>query len=534
MLATRRRTRELPERLSALDAVVTAAEGRVRPELVDAARGVLEQAGQRMRLSPGSTVVALAGGTGSGKSSLFNALSGSALSTVGVRRPTTSDTHACVWPPADAGPLLDWLGVARRHVVPEAEADPALHGLVLLDLPDYDSTEARHRREAERLVGMVDILVWVVDPQKYADAALHERYLSRLRAHRAVTLLVLNQADLLTPDAVEACVADLHRLLKADGLGAAPVLALSARTGAGLPELRGVLSAAVAKRAAATERLSADVDAVVDRLAGELAEPADGQALGTVGRKERARLREALALAAGVPVIEDAVRRASLARTVAATGWPFTRWIGRLRRDPLRRLHLEAPAGRSSLPPPSPVARAGVYGAVRGVVDAASHGLPEPWARAVASAAQSSEADLDDALDSAVTSADLPDTRRVRLWERGVRLLQLALAAVALAGVAWLCALFVVAWAQLPDPPTPDVGPLALPTVLLLGGALLGLAVAGLSRVVGRAAARRAARRVGAELRRRVDDVADAHVLEPVKDELQRYVAAREALRRAG
>nr|WP_196790956.1 GTPase [Motilibacter aurantiacus] len=531
MLGTRRRTRELPDRLDALEAVVEAGDGRLAPDAVAAARRVLEQAGQRMRLSPETTVVALAGGTGSGKSSLFNALVGQPVSSAGVRRPTTSDTHAAVWPPAEAGPLLDWLGVQRRHVLSE---EPALHGLVLLDLPDHDSTDPAHRLEAERLVGLVDILVWVVDPQKYADAALHERYLSRLRAHRAVTLLLLNQADLLPPEGVEACVADLRRLLKADGLGTAPVLAVSARTGAGLEELRSVLAAAVGRRAAAAERLAADVDDVVDRLAADLAEPAEGAALGTVGRKERARLREALSAAAGVPVVEDAVRRASRARTTAATGWPFTRWVGRLRRDPLRRLHVEAPEARSSLPPPSPVARASVYGAVRAVVDGASRGLPEPWARAVGAAAAAREEGLDDALDRAMTGSSLSDVRRPRLWERGVRLLQWALALVALAGLLWLTALFAVEWARLPDPPTPDVGPFALPTVLLLGGIVAGLLVALASRWVGRVSARRAARRVGAELRRRIDEVADAYVLTPVKEELQRYVAAREALRRAG
>ena len=73
-----------------------------------------------------------------------------------------------------------------------------LDGLVLLDLPDHDSTEVEHHLEVDRLVELADLLVWVLDPQKYADAAIHERYLRRWPAHEAVTLVVLNQIDTLT------------------------------------------------------------------------------------------------------------------------------------------------------------------------------------------------------------------------------------------------------------------------------------------------------------------------------------------------
>ena len=63
------------------------------------------------------TVVALAGATGSGKSSLFNALVGADVATIGARRPTTSLPTAAIWGDADASELLDWLAVDTRHVV---------------------------------------------------------------------------------------------------------------------------------------------------------------------------------------------------------------------------------------------------------------------------------------------------------------------------------------------------------------------------------------------------------------------------------
>ena len=67
------------------------------PALLDDADAVLKRAGERLRLSGSHTVIALAGGTGSGKSTLFNALSGATFSPAGVTRPTTRHVHACVW-----------------------------------------------------------------------------------------------------------------------------------------------------------------------------------------------------------------------------------------------------------------------------------------------------------------------------------------------------------------------------------------------------------------------------------------------------
>ena len=109
----------------------------------------------------------------------------------------------------------------------------ALDGLVLLDLPDHDSTEVDHRMEVDRLVQLVDMLVWVVDPQKYADAAIHDRYLKPLAQHSDVMMIILNQVDKLSAGQREQCLKDLRRLLASEGLAKVPVMAVSAATGRG-------------------------------------------------------------------------------------------------------------------------------------------------------------------------------------------------------------------------------------------------------------------------------------------------------------
>ena len=266
----------LPARLASLQELTKIGSGRTGSEgfsqpLLTEAETLLRRSGERMRMSASHTVVALAGGTGSGKSSLFNALAGANFSPAGVTRPTTKHSHACVWGMEGAAPLLDWLGVQRRHRYARAsaldEGEASLTGMLLLDLPDHDSVVTGSAALVDRLVKLADMLVWVLDPLKYADASVHRRYLVPLAGHAAVTTVVLNQVDTLSPDQAADCESDLRRLLDAEGLTETQVLVTSATTGAGLNELRRVLAGAVAARQAATDRITADIDALLERFA---------------------------------------------------------------------------------------------------------------------------------------------------------------------------------------------------------------------------------------------------------------------------
>jgi GTP-binding protein EngB required for normal cell division len=266
----------LPARLASLTQLTKIAAGRTgsegfSQELLTDSETLLRRSGERMRMSASHTVVALAGGTGSGKSSLFNALAGASFSPAGVMRPTTKHLHACVWGMEGAAPLLDWLSVQRRHRYARASAldqgETSLTGLLLLDLPDHDSVVTGSAAMVDRLVKLADMLVWVLDPLKYADASVHRRYLVPLAGHAAVTTVVLNKADTLTSDQVADCAADLRRLLDAEGLMETPVLVTSAATGVGLDELCRTLATVVEAREAASDRISADIDALLERFA---------------------------------------------------------------------------------------------------------------------------------------------------------------------------------------------------------------------------------------------------------------------------
>jgi len=531
-------TRALDQRLAALAQAARLARGRLDGELVDAAEAVVQRAGRRLGLGVEATVVALAGPTGAGKSTLFNALAGGDLAATSHRRPTTAAATAAIR--GDVGDeLLDWLEVPRRH---RLEGGPA--GLVLLDLPDFDSVELSHRVEVERVVALADLMIWVVDPQKYADGLLHEHYLRPFAAYGESMLVVLNQSDRLDAAGRAACVTDLRRLLAADGLPGLPVLATSALTGDGLAELEALLEQRVSAREAAVARLAADVATAASDLRAACGE---GNA-GRVERADRAALTAALAEAAGVPGVVRAVAGAHRRRGALATGWPFVRWVRRLRPDPLRRLRLPdrvegagepaaippagAPAARSSLPVPTRVQRAQVETAARALAGRAAGDLPAPWPALVRQAALAREDELPARLEAAVSGTDL----RVRTprWWRAAGLLQALLAVLVIGGALWLLALAGLGYLQLDDAiPTPEVADFPVPTLLLGGGALVGIVLAFLAGLAIRAGARRRARVAERALRPPVQAVADELVLAPVEAELDAHERLRKALARA-
>ena len=505
----------LDGRMEALRAAADLAEGRLDDSDVAAARAVVKKAGVRLGLGLESTVVALAGPTGVGKSRLFNVLAGAELARVGRRRPTTSAARAAAWGDgADA--LLDWLEIGQRHRV----HSDGLGGLVLLDLPDFDSVEASHRVEAERVVALADLVLWVVEPQKYADASLHNRYLRPLATHSEAMAVVLNQSDLLAPAELAAWRGDMESLLVDDGLPKLPQVMVSARTGDGIPELKRLLAERVTARDAAVARLAADLDRAVEPLAAYCAGKAHG-----VRREDRMQLVAALEDAAGVPTVVRAVGAAQRRRGALATGWPFVRWLRRFRPDPLKRLRLPEspqPQVRTSMPPPTEVQRAQVAGAARRLADGAAEGLPQPWPRLAREAATATEDRVAESLDRALAGADLSVSRP--RWWRVAGLLQKLLAFAVAAGALWLLALALLGWLRIEDVvPLPEVAGIPIPTWLLLGGAATGIVLAFIARLLNGAGANRRARRAARSLRQQVDQVAHELVLGPLDRELDAY-----------
>lgn len=130
--------------------------------------------------------IAFFGPTGAGKSKLFNSLAGRELSPSGYRRPFTRRA-------------VHLVHETRRGLLGDGDddvrvwSDPAFRDIVLVDTPDFDSVEAENRREADRILGEAEGVVFVTDAQKYADRSAWE-YLERIFRETKPTVLLLNKA----------------------------------------------------------------------------------------------------------------------------------------------------------------------------------------------------------------------------------------------------------------------------------------------------------------------------------------------------
>lgn len=587
--------------VASLKEAISYGEGRV-PEtvLLDAAE-TLERLSQRRELSTEHTVIGFFGATGSGKSTLFNAIAGQNIALSAPTRPTTSTVQAAIWEAEGSEELLDWLGIDKRvypqtqALAAEGEADgnnkaaggaaapnavtepaPGLFnrirravggrgemrtrtgGLILLDMPDFDSVTTTNRDLAARMMRYVDVLVWVVDPQKYADAVIHRDFMVPLAASGAQALCVLNQADKLAPAEVPAVLASLTRLLQAEGteahLLAAPI-AVSARTGEGIDVLRDLLAQVAAAKSLSLQRTDAQLHATASQLrtyaGGEGAVLAGAYAL----EAEQKLVKACYTSSQAEQVLQAAT--ASYRRAAGQhTGWILTRWMSRLKADPLRRLHLgqqdesksvskaEKSSGllgsdsenapelvASSLPPLSAAQKAGMANAVRQYSKQMAARIDEPWKRSMKEAALSREAELPELLERDMMRIDYGLGRTRAPWVIFNTLQWIALLS-ALVGVGWLTLISGMAYLQihLPPAPTPEGSPVPLPTLLLLLGILLGIASAGVGRLLTAMGSRYYARKLRGRLQTGVEKAVQSCVVAPVQLEAKRLNAYRKAL----
>ena len=488
------------ERLAAFGGAVDLAGKYFDDHQVTTLDAIAARTRGRLRHGTEHTVVAIAGATGSGKSSIVNRLAGRELSASSVRRPTTSATHAVVFGDGDAGPLLDWLEVPHRYGV---SGEGTLDGLVLLDLPDHDSTAVEHRIEVDRLVELVDVLVWVTDPQKYADAALHLGYIKPLASHAPVLRFVLNQVDRLG-DGGDSVARDFGRLVAEDGIVGAEVLPVSAVTGAGFDDFRDMLSAAIEARNAALVRADADLA----EAAMSMRQPVGPK---EVQRSSNDRLIEGLADAAGSAAAGDVAQRHHMRQGSLTMGWPFTRWLRRLARKPL-----------ADLPGPG---RAGVGEsradlAIRDYAEEVAGDASSPWPTALRSAAFSERDGLLDDLRSTVGRETVAAGARP-LWWSAFAWLQRVLALTAVVGLVWLITVAVLGGFFRFDtepllPPTPEADWIPLPSTLLICGVVIGLLLSLLVRIPLSVGAKRRGRAARKAIESGVTRHVESRVIEPV------------------
>jgi hypothetical protein len=523
--------------LTDLDACVRALEGVAEAAGalgLDAgpARATAQRTRRRLGFPGTAFVLALAGGTGSGKSSMLNALAGTTVSPVGAVRPVTGEPVA--WVPADqAGelrPLLEWIGVER--VV--THRDQRFDDLCLIDLPDYDSVERGHRARVDEVLPKVDAVCWVLDPQKYNDRVLHEDYLRPLAHHAERALFAVNRSDTVGREAaVRELVADVRRTLAADGISRRPVFAVAAAPADGqgtgeLEALRDWLAERMEAKAIVVERLAADCLAAGEALAVQagLAGEGAGRPLADAKALQAARQRSVAAARSAVDVA--GVRTACLRRVRAearATGaGPFGRMLGWLAS---RRRGGAVDPGRSV----DPVAYARGWrqratlartvNPARELVRQAAAAAPAPLRASMMRRVSSNrlEARLGAAVDDAVAAAVAEDSRVPRSWLWPlIGVLQAITLGAVLLGLGWLVVLWLAGQAGADLPRLPTLWGVPLPLVLIGGGVVAGLVLGRLLEASAVVVGQRWARRLTRRLDRAVSAEMDRELRRPLSE----------------
>jgi GTPase SAR1 family protein len=151
------------------------------------------------------------GGTGTGKSTLFNAFCGMPLSSTGVERPKTCGPIAFAHRdcPIEKGFPFSAIQIERqpsKKITPEAATGQPGHFLVLehdrqewarlvvVDTPDLDSVEAVNRQITQDLNLLSDGVIFVTSPEKYADEIPFQQ-LQRIMREKKPCFFIINKAQ---------------------------------------------------------------------------------------------------------------------------------------------------------------------------------------------------------------------------------------------------------------------------------------------------------------------------------------------------
>ena len=141
-------------------------------------------------------VVAFFGGTGVGKSSLLNRLAGQSVAKTGVVRPTSREVSIYLHESIHIEQLPKDFPVERIRIARHQEHDKK--EIMWVDMPDMDSTDQSNHAIVMGWMPHVDVLIYVVNPERYRDEKGWRLLLSR--GHQHGWLFVMNQWDLGRPE----------------------------------------------------------------------------------------------------------------------------------------------------------------------------------------------------------------------------------------------------------------------------------------------------------------------------------------------
>ncbi len=152
-------------------------------------------------------IVAFMGGSGVGKSTLLNRLAGKAIARVGIERPTSREVTLFHHHSVAIQNLPEHLPIT--HIKIAQHEEEAKKQIIWIDMPDFDSTEQGNKQLVLQWLPHIDVLIYVVSPERYRDEKAWQLLLTEGAKH--AWLFVLNQWDRGQPEQYDDFKQQLHK-----------------------------------------------------------------------------------------------------------------------------------------------------------------------------------------------------------------------------------------------------------------------------------------------------------------------------------